>query len=287
MTLFKTATIQKLLILLIGITFLSGCNRHEKEKGAVLAKAYGNFLYQKDIEDLIPENINPRDSLLLVKSAINSWLKEQVLINKANSNLPEDKRDFEKLINRYRNSLIIYNYEDLLVQQSLDTIVTPEEIEEYYQLNQSNFQLKEDIVKYFCVKLSSDSEHLGELKDILESKSPSADSLMNYCNINHLDYSLESDHWFPFENLLNIVPLKSYNHEAFLKNNRMVTIEENPITYLIYFFDFKVKNGVSPLEFEKNRIISMILNSRKEKFLKEMRQSLFQDALNQGDFEIY
>ncbi|MFA8449411.1 MAG: hypothetical protein ACEPOW_01820 [Bacteroidales bacterium] len=273
--------------LFIGILFTISCSRPDERKGVVLAKAYGKYLYEDDIKNIIPAGTGARDSLIIVKNAINTWLKQQVILQKAEDNLPEEKEGIEKLIKKYKNSLTIYTYEDWYVKNNLDTLITESEIEKYYLDHKVNFELKEDIIKFFCVKLNSDSEHIGELKDIMESKNIHADSLINYCKANRLEYLIEDQNWVSFDRIQKIVSLQTYNHEAFLKNNRIVTVTDQSITYLVYFFDFRIKNGVSPLEFEKKRIISMILNSRKKKLLKKMRKIVFENALEKGDFEIY
>jgi hypothetical protein len=47
----------------------------------------------------------------MANSFIQSWIKQQVVLHKAETNLDEEKKDVEKKLEEYRNSLITYIYE--------------------------------------------------------------------------------------------------------------------------------------------------------------------------------
>ncbi|MFA8301022.1 MAG: hypothetical protein ACEPOV_12715 [Hyphomicrobiales bacterium] len=275
------------ILIIISIALFSACSRPSEDKGVVIAKAYGSYLYEDDLKHFIPNGASPKDSLIIAKGFINNWIKEKVLLNQAENNLTPDQKKLDKMVEDYKNSLIIYQYENLLVQQKLDTVISNSEIEKYYESNKQNFELKEDIVKFFCVKLNADSEHIGEIKMMLKADDIHTDSLRLYCVNNRLDFMMEENNWTSFHNVLNLVPIKSYNYQAFLKNDKLVEIKDKPYMYIAYFFDFRIKDGVSPLELERQRVVSIILNARKKKLLKDMRENILQEAIKNKDFEVF
>ncbi|MFZ9956575.1 MAG: hypothetical protein ACO3E1_10695, partial [Flavobacteriales bacterium] len=56
---------------------------------------------------------------------------------------------------------------------------------------------------------------------------------------------------------------------------------------LVTFTDFKIKDGASPLEFEREKIKRIILNQRKIKLMEEMEKSVYDEAVKDGEVEEY
>ena len=130
----------------------------DNDKGTVLARVHDAYLYEADIESLVPPNASPRDSITLVKNFTDNWVKTQLMVHQAKKNLTIQQLDFDKQLEDYKNSLIIYYYETELIRQMLDTITSDEEIEQYYIDHLDDFELKENIAKILYVILDNDSE---------------------------------------------------------------------------------------------------------------------------------
>jgi len=93
------------------------------------------YLFESDLKGIIPPGTSAKDSLMLTRSYIDSWIRKQLIVRQAMNNLSEDQLEFSKQLDNYKNSLIIYAYENTLVRQKLDTLVSDEEIENYYDAN--------------------------------------------------------------------------------------------------------------------------------------------------------
>ena len=141
-------------------------------------------------------------SLILTKNYINNWIKKTILLYQAEKNLPDDKLEFEKQLEDYRNSLVIYQYESMLIQQRLDTVISEEEMEHYYQNHKQNFELKDNIVKVNYIKTSQSDKKLNRYKKLLLSKEQTdRDSLIFYCENNAETFLLDSSRWVLFQDL--------------------------------------------------------------------------------------
>src|SRR5690606_6873407 len=102
----------------------------------------------------IPSGANKEDSLLIANNFIQKWIKENLILQKAELNLKASQKDFQKQLEEYRNALVVYTYEEELINQLLDTNVSAQEIKSYYEQNQHNFDLKNDIVKVRYIKVA-------------------------------------------------------------------------------------------------------------------------------------
>jgi hypothetical protein len=114
--------------------------------GEVLVRVYDKYLYASDLEGVIPPGASARDSLTAVRNFIQNWVDKELIVKKAEQNLPDELQDFSRRIEEYRNSLIIFEYEKMLVRQELDTNIAMDAILDYYERQKSNFALKEDIL---------------------------------------------------------------------------------------------------------------------------------------------
>src|SRR5687768_17232264 len=135
----------KMLLQLLLVSGAFSCKDLSKEE-KYLARVGNKYLLYSDLEQYLLEN-KGQDSAELVRSYTENWVKQQVLIQKAENNLSSEQKNKEKQVEDYRNALIIYEYQKLLLSQQLDTSVAPNEIEDYYEQNKQNFELKENIVR--------------------------------------------------------------------------------------------------------------------------------------------
>lgn len=276
-------------IILVLLILLTGCSSFFKKKTEhAVARVFNEYLYESDLKSVIPKGTPAKDSAGIAKSYIESWIHQQLIIHQAQQNLTGDQMDFSQQLENYKNSLIIYTYENELVKQKLDTLVSDEDIENYYDANQQNFLLKDNIVKLQYVKLPLKSTYTKQIRILLASDKPDDKTrLVQQCEKYASDYFMDDQNWLPFNDLLKQVPIKTYNQEEFLKNRRDLEYQDSAFVYLVRFRDFKIKESVSPLSFEKEHIRNIILNKRKIELVKRMHEDLFEQAQKKNNFEIF
>lgn len=278
------------LLIFVAIAGFTACNSHKEEQGRgnEVARVFESRLYEADIAEMLPDGIKGNDSALLVTNYINNWIRQELLLHKAELNLDDEQKNVEKQLEDYRNSLVIYLYEKEFVRQRLDTIVSDEEIEKYYEENKGNFELKDNIVKVLYVKLDNKAKKTDKLKKWLQSgDSDDRKKLEEYCVQNAEKYFFDDDNWILFDELIKEVPIKTYNKELFLKNNRFVEVQDSLYIYFVNIKDFQVKETTSPLSFQKENIKNIIINTRKLELVKKMEEEIYEEAINKNYFEIY
>ncbi len=275
-------------LLFLLLLLATSCSYLDKSGDRPVARVDDEYLYESDLTGLVAPGTSPTDSLNLIHNYIDSWIQRKILIYQAEKNLTEEQLDFSSQLEDYRNSLVVYAYENILVAQRLDTIVTDQEIETYYHDNQSNFLLKDNIVKINYVKIPVNSKKTRQIRRLFYSDDPDdKDKLADLCDQHEAEYFLDDDTWMIFDNVLKEIPIRTYNQEEFLKYRRSIEIQDSLCLYLAKFVDFKIKEGVSPLQFERDRIKSIIMNKRKIDLLNTMHQDVLNDAFRKNEIEIY
>jgi len=278
-------SILSVLLLLI----LSSCSENRPVRGEKpVARVMGKYLYESDMAGLVPADATSEDSMAIISSFINNWIKNQLLLSQADKNLTSQQKDFTRQLEEYRNSLIIYAYESELVRQNLDTIISDSELEKYYNENIENFVLKDDIIRFFYIKMRSDSPALTPMVKLFRKNfARNQDSLVYYAINFSEDYSLVTEEWVPLNHFLSKVPLTIENPKIFLDASPFVEIPEEPYRHLIYFIDYKLKGNTAPFLYTRENIRLVLLNHRKQMLIREMHQKIYEQARDKNDFEYF
>ena len=277
---------------LIGIAsllLLAGCDYFQKSsKEVVVAECYGKYLYESDLIGLVPEGTPTMDSIQRVSTFIDSWIRREVLIHQAESNLNMEELDLKKQLDEYRNSLVIYAYETQLINQKLDTVVSEDEIAEYYEQHKEDFQLRNTMVRVAYVIIPEDSKQKATFQKLMSDPDT---LLLQNIDVLAMYYAAKSyldvDHWMRLDELTNIVPIEIFNAESFLKKNKFVCFDMNEHTYMVRFVEYLLEESTSPLEMVRDNIKSVILAQRKQAMLERMKTALYEKAKRDRAFEVY
>jgi hypothetical protein len=271
------------------VLIISACNKATfSDTDRVIARAYDEYLYLSDIAELVPSGSDAADSIIFVQNYVNNWVKNQILLYQAEKNLTTDQKDFSKQLEDYRNSLIIFAYESELIRQKLDTIVSDEEIEDYYNRYSGNFKLNENIVRLVFAKIYKSSKFRDKIRELVKSDIESdRDSLEYYCIRYAEDYGLIDQDWITFEEMLKKVPVQVENAEVFLSGNTYVEFNRDSTWYYAHILDYGLRDEISPLSVEEKNIRSIILNKRKKQLISRMHQEMYNLAMTGHDFEIF
>lgn len=275
-------------MLIVGLMVGSCDLTTDSERGIVVAKVYDNYLYSSDLVGVVPQGTPKKDSLALVINYVDGWIRKRLLIRQAERNLTPKQQDFSKKLDDYRSSLLTYTYEAELIKQKLDTNVTESEISSYYLINKSSFQLRYNIVKAVYVVLPEDSKEIKRFQRLLKDSDTIMSGSIDYLAKQYAtSFYIGDEIWIRFDDLLQQLPIVTFNQELFLKNNSYVEIKDKPFIYLIRFKDYMISESSSPLELESENIRNIIINKRKQSFLRSMHEELYSKALREELFEIY
>ncbi len=275
----------KIVGMLLTLTVVLACGGVHGDD--VVARAYDNYLRYDDLRGLVLPGMSSEDSATVVDNYINQWLQQQVVLHKAEKNV---SNDFQEQLKSYKNNLLTYEYERQVIAQLLDTLVSDEEIQQYYDSHRDDFVLKSNIVRAIYVKVSASSPCVARLRKMMSKKrldDNDKQDLQHVAAAYGVDYYFEEDAWMPFQKLQAMVPIETYNEVAFLRDNNMITIADSQWLYVAAILDYKVVDETSPLDYEYDHIRTVLLNTRKINIVENMQRDLFAKAEENEDIERY
>lgn len=273
--------------LLAAAMLLASCQQKQIDDSPIVAKVNDYELHRNDLAGLVGEGVSAEDSAAIVANYVDQWIRQMVILAKAEKNINDN---FERQMREYKNSLLTYAYEQQIVNQLLDTVVSEEQISEYYDLHSEEFRLTNTIVKAVYVMAPVKSAAIGKLKKIV-SKTDFDETDIVELEATGRRYGLtgyyDGNTWMPFFSLQMAVPITTYNESLYLKQNRTIQLNDDSTAYLVRILDYKVNNEIAPLEMQSDNIRSIILNHRKLNILNRLQSDLLEEAEKNGDVKRY
>ncbi|MFD2568406.1 hypothetical protein [Pseudotenacibaculum haliotis] len=280
---------KKYLVILVVFLWASceflGIEKKEVSTRKPIASVYNQNLYKEDIVDLLPKNIDRKDSLVLVRSIINSWATKQLLSRKAEeNNTQSDNSEITKLVRDYRQALLINGYKERLIKQQLDTLVEEKEISDYYNANSKNFKLNEELLEVRYLHFAEDLLDKKEVVKLFRSGSLEDLEELEMKQLSFKSMLLNDSTWTPLENVL----LKtSFSRENLLKKTKFLQKEDSLGVYLVAIKDVLKRNDIAPMSYVKPTIKQMILHQRKLQLIRDIEKIIVKDAIQNKSFKIH
>lgn len=261
----------------------------EVESKVPLARVNETFLYEDDLAPLMAEAISSEDSNSIRNRYINSWVRRQLMLAKAEEIVDVDRAEIERKVQDYRYALISFEFKKQYIDKNIKTEVSEEEIQAYYKENLDNFLLNQNIIRCRYIQVPSKAPRIQKIKRIIASDKPNdMKELNSYCFQFASNYNLEDSLWLNFDDIVLNTPLKSIpNKIQFLKSNKMVETQDSAFTYLLYIKEYKIQDQLSPLEFVRDQIMNIIINKRKVALSKELENKIYEEGVEQSSFEVF
>lgn len=272
--------------------FLKFKNQQANE-GEVLvpvARVHDNYLYQQDLQGIVDNGVSPSDSASIVGRYVDTWIRKQLLITEAASQIDFDEAELERKVLDYRYALMVYEFEKNHVNQRADNEVSEDEIIEYYKNNKANFELKQNIIKGIFAKVPQEAPRIGRLQTLFQGRlyEEAREEIKSYCLSFAASYSLDDSVWFNFEDVIKNTPLVSIpNKVQFLRENKFVETSDDIFVYFLRITDYKISDQISPLEFVRDDIIKIIRNKRKVALTRKLEEEIYSEAREKKEFEIF
>lgn len=261
---------------------------NELFKGEVVARVGDHRLHRSQLESYIPAGVSSEDSVGLAQQYIRAWAEDLLLLDMADEQLSKEEKDVSEELESYRRALLKYRYEQLYINQRLDTLVTEEEMNAYYKANPDKFILERPVVKARYMIVPADSRSLKQLRKLMSSDDDSeileAESLAYTAAIKYGD---SSDTWMDAITLAQELGTDYRSLLGAIKNQFAELPDESGNLRIAYIVDIVQQGKTAPEEFCTERIRDIILNTRKRALTAGLEQDLLEDARRNNKFVIY
>ena len=274
--------------LVIFLLFFSCDNYFKNTSNVDLARVNDDYLSQSDVKDVLDTSSNSNDSTIIINNYINNWATNKLLINRALINLPEENQNnIQQLVDNYKNEILINSYVDALIEKNMNLEVSKFELDSLYVRYKETFKLNEELFKIRFIYLSKVNPDINLFKSKLKRFNNDDLKYLDSLSFQFNRYSFNDSVWRNKNEVFYQLPdLKKVNNYM-LKKSNFIEIKDSLGLYLINIKDVLKSNQYAPLDYVSETLKRMIINSRKLKFIDQLRKDITTDAIKNKRFEIY
>ncbi len=264
------------------------CGTNTTQQGKdVVASVGSKTLTRQEVEDGMTKSISSEDSIIFADKIVRQWVKDNLLYDIASKNI-SDKEHINQLVENYRRSLIIYQYQEQLVNEKLSKDIGDEEMAKYFEVNSDKFKLDQVLVKGLFLKIPLNAPQINEVREWYKSSSKAVlEKLDKYTVGNAVKYDYFVDNWVMFSELMDNLPTHYDDPDAVVKNNKNIELQDSSYYYFLNIKEYLLPGDQAPFEHVKPVIKEVLVNQRKMDFLKTVEDDLYNKAVEKGQVKFY
>lgn len=239
----------------------------------------GKFLYADEIEQVIPPNVNDTDSAEIAQSYVRKWATDVLMYENAKRNIT-NKAEIDELVENYRKSLTIHQYQQRMIEQRLPKEPAEEDLKAFYNEYGQQLLLTENTLKGLLLVVPKNAQKMANVRGWVQSaNTKSLESIEKYSIRNAISYDYFGDKWLPLSEVLKKIPLKIEDAAHFLSANKFVETQDSTQHYFLRILSYRLSGQVEPYDMARKRISNILLNKQKADFISKFENEIYDDAV--------
>ena len=243
----------------------------------------------RDVLSAVPAGMNEADSTAFVDLYVDRWVRKQLKLGEAERLFTASAEDIDRMVEEYRQGLLIRKLDRFWVDRSIDTTFTDDEIAAYYNSHKGDFKLEHPVVKGRIVRFPENFRQARRLSEAMASPSDADQrDFTAFCRKNGLMVNDFRDRWTDFSEFLSYLPtLKSQNYNSMLSSSSVQEMRDNNSHYYFRIVDVRRPGDPIPLERLRPTIRRILFNQRQGETIRRQEEDLYNRSLESGEVEIY
>ena len=278
----------KKLLFFIVVLFSASCSEKSSDSGRTpILELEGKFLYKDELDKIIPPNTAVIDSADIADRFIKKWVTEVLMYENARRNI-SNLNEIDQLVDEYRQSLIIHEYEQALVAERLDTKITDAEARTFYEQYKIHLTLEDNLIKGMLLIVPDGAPLMEDVKEwVRKGDTKSLEKIEKYSLQNAISYDYFMDKWTPFSEITKKAPFTYEDSRAFVISTRFAEASDSTKHYFLHIAKAIPTGDVEPYEFAKERITATIINRKKSDFIISFEKNVYNDAIKKGHVKFF
>ncbi len=255
-----------------------------------LARAGGKVLHLRDVQSVVPAGLAGDDSAAFMDRYVDRWVRKQLKLQEAEVLFSSSEADIAKMVEDYRQALLIRKLEQHYVDTDVDTTFTDDEIAAYYNSHKSDFRLDGAVVKGRIVRFDEDFRQARRLRELMASESETdrrdfAALCMKNDDVTMTDLT---ERWVDFTEFLSYLPaLRSQNYDSMLATTAVQEMRDDRSHFYLKFDAVRRAGETIPLERLSPTIRRILFNQRQGEMIRRHEEELLERSLESGEAVVY
>lgn len=251
----------------------------------VVAKVDDKTLHGSDIKRDMPKDLSSVDSVTFAKMYIENWVLNQLKMRRAEEVLSSHQADIERLVEGYRQSLIMRQLDQYYIDSTIDLEITDKQLSAYYRANSASFKLDHDKVRGVVVKAPKNFRNISTLTTALKGVAKRGDAVevRALCEKHNLQYSDLTSQWVTYSDFLSNLPTeRSSSYANLLGKSGVQQMSSDNVVFYFVIIDVARRGEIAPLECVKEDIRRRLYAERRADIVGRYEAELKRDAIVSG-----
>lgn len=277
---------KKIIIIILGLSILNSCNLFEERRLSGTAAEYnGKTITLKQLQ-LLTTGLTPEDSTRVAEQYIRQWAIDLIEYDIAKD---QTNKTIESLVEDYRRSLYLHEYEERLVAQYMPRIIEDSVIQSFYDMHRNHLILPETIIQGILLVVRHDAPNIDELRKKIQHPDveENIEWLEKFAYQYAVGYELFLDDWKNTNAVIVHIPLGVNELNKQLRTKRQIEVQDSVNTFILQVTDMHPEGAQMPLAYARKEIENILLHERQIEFLQREREALYNQAIKEGKLKLY
>ena len=274
-----------------GALLLAGCRELPRyfTSDTTIARAGGKELKIRDVRSVVPQGLTGEGSAAFMRVFVDRWVVKQLKLQEAETLFSSSAADIDKMVEEYRQALLIRKLDQHYVDRSIDTTFTENEIAAYYNAHKADFRLDRTLVKGRIVQFGEGYRQARKLRELMGAKSEARQQdFRDICAKNDFTVTDFSDQWVDFPEFLSFLPtLRSQNYDPVLATTAVQEMRDSHSHYYFQIDAVRREGEPIPLERLRGTIRRILFNQRQGEIIRSHEEELYNRAVENGEAKIF
>lgn len=275
---------------LAALLFVAACTTGQRsttsnDDDEVVAMVDRSRLLRSDIERDMPAGLSGVDSVTFARMYIDNWVLTELKMKRADEVLSASSEDIDRLVEGYRQSLIMRRLDQYYIDHYIDSEISEREISAYYRTYSSSFRLDHHEVQGVIVKAPRTFRNTSTLTTALRNAklSGSTEEVTALAVKHGLTLTDQLGVWVSYSDFLSNLPTersRSYDHLLSSSDVQHITTDDALFYFIIT--DVARRGEVAPLECVEEDIRRRIFADRRSSIVGQYEDELRHEAMAEG-----
>lgn len=263
---------------------LSACGDNEK----VIARVEDRTLTESEAYILMNHLGYDAQNDTVYQQFIDDWIERTVYAVELENNYPEKWQLIRYRSDSYASDLAKVELEDINLRKKLDTVVSNEEIVNYFNEHKDEFVLTDYLVRalYLKIPVGVEFKEEGIHEKYLLKKDKDLTEINAFAKLYAENYYFDDSSWTYFTELSADIPLGKYNVDNIVLNRTKTYFADDDYWYFLNIIDYQLKDAAPPLEFLQDQIKRIIVSGRLQELTDKERPQLLKRLKKKYEIEI-
>lgn len=252
----------------------------------LLAQVFDYKLHFDDIKDLIQGYDTPEDSVQQVRSLTEHWVRDRLILVEAEKNFPKEA-NLNKLLEDYRQSLLRHFFEQRTLEERLDTVITEDDLLNYYEANKEQHRLESGILRGYYFKINKPLARGDKILQWWKTfPREHLQDVFTYAGRNADTNWPDTSQWHEMQMVIKLFPQGTLSPAA-IRSNRGIVREGRDFIYLLYPVEVYYEQDIAPLSRIRQQAARFILHQRELELLDRIKKEIYDRDIQNERVKIY